>query len=268
MKNNFSSWLVRKEGKLETTGRSYSRAINRLSEHYSDSTGVSIDVYNVNLQQLEQIKNDYESDGKFSEFGNESHGLYRAAVKALYRYRLAHPLAKPSSTVKASKKYLMKRKKAERKTFSQRIIEFFTKLFQKQQFEKASPDSFVGTKNQISKYLIPLLDEWEKEVHDKYLSDNPQCQRCKSMEFPEVVEKPPLNSKAILKVIMKSYPKKVRQSVLISDLKSKFKNQVASGDRLIVLCRTCRKKVDQSKLKRYPHKMHPIMRKGPPELRY
>src|SRR5690606_37794138 len=101
-----SSWLVSKEGKLEATGRNYSRAINKLSEHYSTSTGTPTDIYKVDLELLKKIKDSYETYGKFSEFGYESHGLYRAAVKAYYRYRRSQPVKQPIApqitTVKVS----------------------------------------------------------------------------------------------------------------------------------------------------------------------
>ncbi|SOC81561.1 hypothetical protein SAMN06296241_3140 [Salinimicrobium sediminis] len=272
MEEKFSSWLVNREGKLEATGRSYSRAINRLSDHYSTSTGIPIDIYNVDLELLKKIKDSYETYGRFSEFGYESHGLYRAAVKAYYRFRrsqsVKEPIAPQITTIKVSTKNSIKRKKEKGKTFAQKIIDFFTRLFQKKHLQKIPADSFVGTRKQISKHLISFINDWENEVQEKYLIDNPQCQRCKSMEFPEVVENPPILSKTILKMVLKGYPKKAKQEVLISDLESKFKSHVASGDRLMVLCRTCRQKDEARKVERYPHEMPSIMRQGPRELRY
>ncbi|WP_081212293.1 hypothetical protein [Salegentibacter sediminis] len=91
MDENFKSWLIREEGKLEITGYSYSRAIHKLSEHYSQYTGRPTDIHAKDLKEVEKIKNCYESDGRFSEMGHQSHGLYRAAIKAFYRYKLLHP---------------------------------------------------------------------------------------------------------------------------------------------------------------------------------
>ncbi len=267
MEEKFSSWLVNKEGKLEATGRNYSRAINRLSEHYSSSTGNPTDIYNVDLILLEQIKNDYESDGRFSEKGYETHGLYRAAIKAFYRYRKSQPAPKVTR-VEIYTKNPVKRKKAKVKTLAQRISEFFTNLFKRKHLQKAPSESIIGTKKQISKHLISFIDDWEKEVHEKYLVDNPRCQRCNSMEFPEVVEKPVILSKDILKTVLKDFPKKLKHTVLISELESTFKSQIASGDRLMVLCRTCKQRDEAGKVERYPHEMPPIMRQGPRELRY
>src|SRR5690606_33286991 len=129
MEKKFNSWLVKSEGKLEATGRSYSRAINRLSEHYSSSTGVPTDIYKVDQEFLKKIKDSYETTGKFSEFGYESHGLYRAAIKAFYRYRKSQPVAPLVIGGKASSKKSFKRKKSKDKTFAQRISEFIKSLF-------------------------------------------------------------------------------------------------------------------------------------------
>lgn len=280
MEEKFSSWLVKAEGKLEATGRSYSQAINRLSEHYTNFTGTPTDIYSVDQKLLRKIKNDYDTTGRFSEKGYETHGLYRAAIKAFYRYKLANP----GTPIEAKKRITIKpkpvQKKPKRKTFLQRILDWYVSLFigktnkeiTPKHFSKTkkkeSPEYFTGTTKQILKLLIPLVNDWEKEVHEKYLVGNPHCQRCKSMEFPEVIEKPAIPSKDILKTTLKDFPKKSKQRVIISELESKFKSQVASGDRLMVLCRTCRLKDEAGKVERYPHEMPPIMRRGPRELRY
>ncbi len=82
MEEKFNSWLVRTEGKLEATGRSYSRAIHKLSEHYSSSTGTRTDIYKVDLKLLEKINNDYESDGRFSEHCMLTGTLYLSLTRA------------------------------------------------------------------------------------------------------------------------------------------------------------------------------------------
>ena len=94
-KKNLAPGLVGVEGKLETTGRSYSQAINRLSEHYSSFTGKPTNIYSVDLENLMEIKKAYDSIGKFSEKGYESHGLYRVAIKDFYRYQISQPKVVP-----------------------------------------------------------------------------------------------------------------------------------------------------------------------------
>ncbi len=268
MEEKFKTWLIRAEGKQEPTGISYSRAINRLSEHHSQFTGNSTDIYSVDLKQLEQIKNSYESNGRFSEVGHQSHGLNRAAIKAFYRFKLA-TLETPLAKVKMnSEKHSIIRKKAKRKNIAQRIVTFFNRLFQRQKEPKVSSGNFMGTKKQVLKLLLPILPTWEKEVHEKYLIANPSCKRCKSMEFPVVMERQPINTKNFLELVLKDFPKNQKQTVSISALEGNYKNQVELGDRLMVLCRTCKQKEEDRKVERFRHEVPPIMRKGPPELKY
>lgn len=270
MEEKFCSWLVNAEGKIEATGLNYSKAINVLSQHYSSHTGNTIDIYRVDNDLLKRITKCYESDGRFSEKGHERHGLYRAAIKAFYRFRLSHPVKESGSKPKATARYryMDKKKKVKGKSLTKRIYEYFINLFQVKKIQETPSGYFMGTRKQIIQHLTPFLNNWEKEVHEKYFLDNPQCQRCKSAEFPTVVEKPPLSSKKALKVLIEDFPKRRKQKVLISNLESQFKSQISKGDRLIVLCRTCRKKDDKGKLERYPHKMPDFMRQGPSELKY
>ena len=84
----FNNWLIKNENKKSQTGYNYSNAINKISEHYSKETKEEVVLYAItDLEKLEVIKEHYNSKGKFSEFGNMHHGLYRAAIKALCRYR-------------------------------------------------------------------------------------------------------------------------------------------------------------------------------------
>lgn len=268
MEEKFKSWLVSAEGKLEATGRSYSRAINRLSERYSSFTGNPIDIYNVDVELLTKIKNSYESNGRFSEVGHESHGLNRAAIKAFYRYRRSHPASPSISNVKASTKYFIKRKEAKRKTYAQGIWEFFTNIFQKKYLQKIPSGNFVGTKKQIFEHLLPLLSIWEKEVRIKYLEDHPRCERCKSIEFPRVMEKHPIHPKKLLAMVLKDLPERQKLSVSNSALKVEYKNLFTNDQRLKVFCRTCNQKEEDRKVEHFRHEAPPIMRKDPPELWY
>ncbi|AVR46774.1 hypothetical protein C7S20_16730 [Christiangramia fulva] len=275
MEEKFSAWLVKVEGKIEATGRSYSRAINRLSEHYSSHTGNPTNIYKVDNGHLKRIKGFYDTDGRFSEFGYESHGLYRAAIKALYRYRQSHPISKKFKNTKSSKKprstakNRIKRKTENRgQSIFKKIYEFFINLFQPNQPKELIKGDLVGTRKQIYKHLKPLSNNWEKEVQEKYLTDNPKCQRCGSGEFPSVFEKPVLTSKKVLKNVIKDIPNRGNHSISISNIENDFKGKVIYGNRLMVLCRTCKKKEEKLKLDRYPHEMPEIMRKGPSELKY
>lgn len=81
MEQQFKNWLI-KRGYSETgAANSYSRAIPQISEHYSKNIGQHIDIYSVSDQNtISQIAHDYSQSGKYSEFGYEQHGRYRAAI--------------------------------------------------------------------------------------------------------------------------------------------------------------------------------------------
>jgi hypothetical protein len=266
MEEKFCSWLIRAEGKVEATGINYSKAIHVLSQHYSSHTGTSIDIYTIDNNLLKKIKGCYDSDGKFFEKGYERHGLYRAAIKAFYRFRQAYPVIRSNPKPKTTAKNINIQKKVN--FFGRRIYEYFIKLFKGKKIQEEPSGFFTGSKRRIIQHLTHLLPTWEKEVLEKYFLDNPQCQRCKSAEFPTVIEKPPLSNKKALKVLFEHFPKRRQQTIKITDIENQFKSQISKGDRLIVLCRTCRIKDDKSKLERYPHEMPAIMRQGPSELKY
>lgn len=268
MEEKFCTWLIKAEGKIKATGINYSKAIHVLSQHYSSHTGDRIDIYQVDNDTLSKITRCYESDGRFSKKGYERHGLYRAAIKALYRFRLSRPVKRPDNTPKPAPRYRKTKKKTKEKSLAKRIYEYFIGLFRVNKLSEVPFGYFEGTKKQIVQHLTPLAGLWEKDILEKYLLDNPQCQRCRSSEFPKVFEKPPLSLINTLKLVLKDLPKRKKQQVLISNIESQFKSQVSKGDRLLVLCRTCSKKNEKSKLERFPHDMPDIMRQGPSELKY
>lgn len=267
MEEEFCIWLVKAEGKKEATGINYSKAIHVLSQHYSNYSGKRIDIFKVDNDTLYKISKCYESNGRFSEKGHERHGLYRAAIKAFYRFRISHPVRQSGYNLRSTSKFRKTRNKTKEKSLVNRIYDYFLGLFRT---NKSSLPSgyFEGTKRQIVQHLTPITQVWEKEIIEKYLLDNPICQRCKSSEFPKVLEKPPLSLKKTLKLVLKGLPKRRKQKVLISNIESQFKSQISKGDRLLVLCRTCCKKEEKSKLERYTHEMPDIMRQGPSELKY
>lgn len=268
MEEKFCSWLVKVEGKIEATGINYSKALHVLSQHYSKHSGKRIDIYQVDNDTLYKISKCYESNGRFSEKGHERHGLYRAAIKAFYRFRLSHPVKRSDTTLKSTSKFRKTKNKTKEKSLVNRIYDYFLGLFRTNKSLYIPSGYFEGTKRQIVQHLTPLARVWEKDTLEKYLLDNPQCQRCRSSEFPKVVEKAPLSLKKTLKLALKDLPKRRKQKVLISNIESQFKSQISKGDSLLVLCRTCYKKEEKSKLERYPHEMPEIMRRGPSELKY
>lgn len=80
MEEKFKNYLS-KIG-LKGAPNSYPQAINLISEHYTNHTGKYTDIYSIkDINALEKIVQDYEQKGKFSDFGYEHHGRYRAAIK-------------------------------------------------------------------------------------------------------------------------------------------------------------------------------------------
>jgi len=82
IKDNFEKWMVIIDGMKKPGASAYASAINRISQHYSDETNVNIDIYQIQeIQELKRISTEYSKGGKFQAFGNEKHGLYKAAIK-------------------------------------------------------------------------------------------------------------------------------------------------------------------------------------------
>jgi hypothetical protein len=87
MRNCFENWMQETEGKLLEVAKRYASAINRISEHYSHETGRIIDIYQIkDIQLLKRICTEYCRGGKFEDFGDKTHGLYRAAISAYVRF--------------------------------------------------------------------------------------------------------------------------------------------------------------------------------------
>jgi Swt1-like HEPN len=101
IKEQFINWQVNKENKKEITANAYVKAINKLSEHYSQIIGKVIDIYLIkDVNQLKTIADLYGLKGKYKEIGAIGHGTLRNAIKTLYRYRSNTPKAKKENIIK------------------------------------------------------------------------------------------------------------------------------------------------------------------------
>lgn len=79
METLFTKWLI--ERGLQRSAKNYASAINNISKHYSESTGQLINIYQIqDPNVIIEIVNDYKQTGRFSEYGYEHHGRYRAAM--------------------------------------------------------------------------------------------------------------------------------------------------------------------------------------------
>lgn len=89
MEQAFRDWLVQRGN--AGAAKSYPKAINLISAHYSKETGQKTDVYAIPDQVLiSQIAHDYSQSGKFSKYGYEQHGLYRAAIARYSEFFVQH----------------------------------------------------------------------------------------------------------------------------------------------------------------------------------
>ena len=76
---SFRDWLDKRGN--PGAANSYPKAINLISEHFSRETGESINIYSITDQaRVSRIANDYSQSGRFSKFGYEQHGRFRAAI--------------------------------------------------------------------------------------------------------------------------------------------------------------------------------------------
>jgi hypothetical protein len=79
MEEMFKNWLIKRGN--NGAALSYPKAICQISDHYSKQTGEQVDIYKIKDQsKISEIAHDYSQSGKFSEFGYEQHGRYRAAI--------------------------------------------------------------------------------------------------------------------------------------------------------------------------------------------
>ena len=79
MEQEFRDWLIKRGN--AGAAQNYPKAIHIISKHYSDETGVPTDIYAITDQhRISEIAHDYSQSGKFSNFGYQHHGRFRAAI--------------------------------------------------------------------------------------------------------------------------------------------------------------------------------------------
>ena len=79
METMYKNWLLKRGNK--GAANSYPKAIHLISKHYSEQTGTLTDIYKITDQnKISELSHDYSQSGKFSEFGYEQHGRFRAAM--------------------------------------------------------------------------------------------------------------------------------------------------------------------------------------------
>jgi predicted RNase H-like nuclease (RuvC/YqgF family) len=86
MKEEFRNWLITPpipiKSVQESTAKSYSDAINKISNHYSENTGEAIDIYSLeDIPVVNEIALKYrDKQGCYRDYGKENNGLCAAAI--------------------------------------------------------------------------------------------------------------------------------------------------------------------------------------------
>ncbi|MGV4529049.1 hypothetical protein [Ornithobacterium rhinotracheale] len=89
MKEIFENWLINIEDKSQQTAYNYKNAITKINKHFFENENKRVDLYEINNpEELQAYVSLYESNGKYSEFGNLGNGTIRAAIKSLHRFLL------------------------------------------------------------------------------------------------------------------------------------------------------------------------------------
>jgi hypothetical protein len=86
-KHDFEQWMAKVEDKVQATIINYAGAIDHISRHYSERTGKSIDIYQIDDRlRLKGICAEYDKGGMYEDFAENDHGAKRAAISAYMRY--------------------------------------------------------------------------------------------------------------------------------------------------------------------------------------
>jgi hypothetical protein len=94
--DTLENWLISEDYK-RNTAYSYSRAINRLSAHYSQKMGRNVDIYTLrDINIVTEIRNKYRQHGVYSATGNYGNGTNRNAINR-YRDYIEHLRNRPQS---------------------------------------------------------------------------------------------------------------------------------------------------------------------------
>ena len=87
MQSTFQNWLETEEKKAKSTATNYVNSINRISKHYQENEGKSINLYKITSKDvLQPIAELYNKQGKYADFGDLSNGTNRAAINAYSKF--------------------------------------------------------------------------------------------------------------------------------------------------------------------------------------
>ncbi|OQX07126.1 MAG: hypothetical protein BWK73_28915 [Thiothrix lacustris] len=87
IRKEFEKWMRSVEEKASGTVNAYANAINDLSKHYSDQTGVDINIYDaIDCDHIKSICNKYDKGGEFEKYGEKNNNTLKSAFKAFVRF--------------------------------------------------------------------------------------------------------------------------------------------------------------------------------------
>ncbi len=103
MRSEFESWMKTYERKKPNTAYQYAVSIDKVSRHYSESTGEYVNLFNISdVARLRQIHSAYSKGGRFSTFGDKGNGTIRNAIATYIRYVQYLRLGKDASEAVSS----------------------------------------------------------------------------------------------------------------------------------------------------------------------
>ncbi|WP_417214257.1 Swt1 family HEPN domain-containing protein [Bizionia sp.] len=104
MEEKFRKWVTEKEHKAAGTVYSYTNAIKKISEHYSQFQGKRICIFEIeDEQEISSLIELYDFNGKYSEFGNKGNRTYINGLKTYRRFLSDKPKARGTSTYSGSR---------------------------------------------------------------------------------------------------------------------------------------------------------------------
>ncbi len=87
MEEKFKKWVSEFENKAEGTVYSYSKAINNISEHYSQHKGSPINIFETSdFETIQNLISHYDFGGKYEDFGNKGNRTYINGLKTYARF--------------------------------------------------------------------------------------------------------------------------------------------------------------------------------------
>jgi len=87
----YEKWLIKNDNKTSGSAYSYKIALPHIEKHYSNIKGFKVNLFDLDINELQKIVEDYGLKGKYSEIGNKSNGTYRNALNALLRFKKEQP---------------------------------------------------------------------------------------------------------------------------------------------------------------------------------